>query len=276
MQTQAQRNENFSISCVCACVCVFVVHTSICLCLRLHLHLHLRRSCEPALNNGEKCEAFILKVCDFKQQCQNMQTKLDLEQYCPVKRCMELSLSCEQPAKCSAGKSRGEASAKQLLFGETSTEISKSDQQEFLEKADPSSIVKDVEELSTPLRGSQHQDDDGNNLVAVITGALNSQPADAMAEIIRTHCPNVFLALQSAIAAEVRTACQKLCRRSQGSVLYGNRYESVKEFTFDSIWNEMERNIPFMIQIMSAVSAKNSANISVDLLLSQFTTIHLA
>ena len=271
MQTQAQGNVNFSISCVCA----FVVHTSTCLCLRLHLHLHLRRSCEPALNKGEKCEAFILKVCDFKQQCQNMQTKLDLEQYCPVKRCMELSLSFEQPAKCSAGKSRGEASAKQLLFGETSAEISKSDQQEFVEKADPSSIVNDVEELSTPLRGSQHQDDDGNNLVAVITGALNSQPADAMAEIIRTHCPNVFLALQSAIAAEVRTACQKLCRRSQGSVLYGKRYESVKEFTFDSIWIEMERNIPFMIQ-MSAVSAKNSANISVDLLLSQFTTIHLA
>ena len=72
------------------------------------------------------------------------------------------------------------------------------------------------------------------------------------------------------------TACQKLCRRSQRSVLYGNRYESVKEFTFDSIWNEMERNIPFMIQIMSAVSAKNSANISVDLLLSELTTIHLA
>ena len=191
---------------------------------------------------------------------------------------MELLLSCEQPAKCSAGKSRGEASAKQLLFGETSAEISKSGQQEFVEKekADPSSIVNNVEELSTPLHGSQHQDDDGNNLVAVITGALNSQPADPMAEIIRTHCPNVFLALKSAIAAEVRTACQKLCRRSQGSVLYGNRYESVKEFTFDSIWNELERNIPFMIQIMSAVSAKNSANISVDLLLSQFTMIHLA
>ena len=138
-----------------------------------------------------------------------------------------------------------------------------------MEKADPSSIVNDVEELSTPLRGSQHQDDDGNKLVAVITRALNSQPADAMADIIRTHCPNVFLALKSAIAAEVRTACQKLCRLSQRSVLYGNRYESVKEFTFDSIWNEMERNIPFMIQIMSAVSAKNSANISADLSLSQ-------
>ena len=81
-----------------------------------------------------------------------------------------------------------------------------------------------------------------------------------MSEIIRTHCPSVFLALKSAIAAEVRTACQKLFRRSQGSVLNGNSYESVKEFTFDSIWNEMETKIFLMIQIKSAVSAKNSAN----------------
>ena len=68
-----------------------------------------------------------------------------------------------------------------------------------------------------------------------------------------------------AIAAEVSPACQKLCRRSQGSVLHGNSNESLKEFTFDNIWNEMETNVPLMIQIMSAVSAKNSANISVDI-----------
>ena len=96
-----------------------------------------------------------------------MQTKLELEQYCSVKRCMELSPSCKQPAKHSAGKSRGKASAKQLLFGETSTEVSKSDQQEFVEKADPSSIVNNAEELSTPLRDSQHQDDHENNLGAI-------------------------------------------------------------------------------------------------------------
>ena len=91
-----------------------------------------------------------------------------------MKRCMELSPSCKQPAKRSAGKSRGKASAKQLLFGETSTEVSKSDQQEFVEKADPSSIVNNAEELSTPLRDSQHQDDHENNLGAIISGALNS------------------------------------------------------------------------------------------------------
>ena len=107
-----------------------------------------------------------------------------------------------------------------------------------MEKADPSSIVNNGNELSTPLRGSQHQDDDENNLGAIITGALNSRPTDAMAEIIRTHCPSVFLALKSAIAAEVSTACQKLCRRSHGSVLYGNSYESLKKFTFECCFCE--------------------------------------
>ena len=75
----------------------------------------------------------------------------------------------------------------------------------------------------------------------------------------------MFLELKSAIAAEVSRACQEICRRSQGSVLYGNCHESLQEITFDGIWNKMETKIPFMIQIMSAVSAKNTANISVDL-----------
>ena len=124
--------------------------------LEKNLPSKVHYACGIAINNGDcltklicrKCEAFIHKVCDFKQKCQDMQTKLELdEQYCSVKRCMELLPSCKQPAKRSAGKSRGEASAKQLLFGETSTEVSKSDQQEFVEKADPSSIVNNAQEL---------------------------------------------------------------------------------------------------------------------------------
>ena len=89
-------------------------------------------------------------------------------------------------------------------------------------------------------------------------------PAEVVSEVIRTHCPSVFLALKSAITEEVSTAWQKLCRRPEGSVLYGNRYVNLKEFSFDSLWNEMETNIPFLIQIMSAVSSKSSANTGAD------------
>ena len=96
-----------------------------------------------------------------------------------------------------------EPSAKQLLCGGISTWVSKSDQQEFMEKADPSSIVKDAKKLSTPLCDSEHQDDDEKNLGATIMGPLSSKPANIMAQITRTHCLSVFLALTSAIAMEV-------------------------------------------------------------------------
>lgn len=71
---------------------------------------------------------------DLQQKCQNMETELELEQYCLVERCMELSPSCKQSVKRSAGKREGEASPKQLLFGETTIEVSESDQPGFVER----------------------------------------------------------------------------------------------------------------------------------------------
>ena len=59
------------------------------------------------------------------------------------------------------------------------------------------------------------------------------------------------------INEEINTACQKLCRCSDGSVLYGQSYESLKDFNFDSVWNEIESNIPFVVNIMNAVCGKS-------------------
>ena len=60
------------------------------------------------------------------------------------------------------------------------------------------------------------------------------------------------------VADEIDTACQKLCRRLDGSVLYDNSYEDIKGLNFDRVWNEMETNIPFLIQIMNAVCGKDT------------------
>lgn len=67
--------------------------------LEKNLPSKVHYACGITINDGDfltkliyrKCETFIHKVCDFKQQCQNMQTKLELEQYCSVKRCMEFN-----------------------------------------------------------------------------------------------------------------------------------------------------------------------------------------
>lgn len=80
-----------------------------------------------------------------------------------------------------------------------------------------------------------------------------------MADIIKKHCPSVLSALKMAIVEEINSACKNLCKRSDGSVLYGNSYENLKEFDFENVWNEMETNIPFVIDIMIAVSGKGGS-----------------
>ena len=92
--------------------------------LEKNLPSKVHYACGIAISNGDcltklicrKCEAFIHKVCDFKQKCQDMQTKLELEQYCSVKCCMELSPSCKQPAKRSNGKIKVEERLQQNNF----------------------------------------------------------------------------------------------------------------------------------------------------------------
>lgn len=41
-------------------------------------------------------------------------------------------------------------------------------------------------------------------------------------------------------------------------MLYGNSYESLRDFDFDRVWSEMEKNIPYLIEIMNAVSGTNT------------------
>ena len=69
----------------------------------------------------------------------------------------------------------------------------------------------------------------------------------------------MIAALKLAIKDEITTACQALCRRSDGSVLFSNRnsFETLRDFDFDRVWTEMKTNVPFFMEIMNAVSGKN-------------------
>ena len=142
------------------------------------------------------------------------------------------------------------------MFGETPTQNNEGDIEEPMEK-DSSSFLKPKNakgtEQSPEVCGQEH-------LINVnqIIGALNLMPPSNAAGIIKKHCPNVLSAIGLLISEEVSTACKKLCRRSDGSVLYGNYHESLKEFNFDSVWDEMERNIPFVITLMNNVAGKDS------------------
>ena len=70
----------------------------------------------------------------------------------------------------------------------------------------------------------------------MLSRALNAQDATVLAFIIKERCKNVVAALGKLLIKDIRITSAKLCKRSNGSVLYGNDYDSLKEFSFDKIW----------------------------------------
>ena len=201
-----------------------------------------------------RCESFVFKVSDFKQTSGNIQSELELEQKCSVKRCTELSPSCTKPTKRAATEIHGKTSAKQLVFGQKQFQTNEGDHEEPMEEESSSAPglnnAEEVEESTPEVVCEQINDN-------LIIGALNSKSPSNVVEIIREHCPEVLSSLRLLISEEMNTACQKLCRRSDGSVLYGHGYPSLKDFSFDSVWNEIESNIPFLVNIMNAVCGKS-------------------
>lgn len=53
--------------------------------------------------------------------------------------------------------------------------------------------------------------------------------------------------------------CAKLCKRLQCSILYGNDYDSMKDFDFNNVWLELKTNLPFLVELMNAVSGKENS-----------------
>ena len=206
-----------------------------------------------------KCEGLVSKASDFRQKSQNMQ--MLLEQSCSVKRCVELSPSCKPPSKRLTSDRRHastEGFSKQLTFGESKGQAT---QQVPMEEASLSvlsleSALRESPSLPDVPEVQFNKDSDTEEIVRV----MNSQPAVIVADIVKKRCPRLLAALKLVITDEIATACQMLCRRSDGSVLYSNRdsYESLRDFDFAQVWAEMASNIPYVIEIMNAVSGRNT------------------
>ena len=201
-----------------------------------------------------KCHGFVSKASDFRQRC--MQMQIQLEQLCSVKRCVELSPSCKPPSKRSTSELRrfAESSSEQLNFGEAPAQAI---QREPMKEANPSFLpLASVLQDDTPSLpdASKLIDGDTEEFIRV----TNTQPA-VIADVIKQRSPSVIAALKLTIKDEIAAACQTLCRRSDGSVLYSKRnsFETLKGFDFDRVWTEMKSIVPFFIEIMNAVSGKN-------------------
>ena len=123
-------------------------------------------------------------------------------------------------------------------------------------EAHTSFVVPNPEEglKSIPLPGSRKfilNEDEMQKIIRV----AKSKNAVVVAGIIKKHCPSVLSAHKLSIADEINSSCKKLCKRSGGSVLFGTSYDSLNEFNFDKVWNEMKTSIPsFLIEIFNSVS----------------------
>ena len=57
----------------------------------------------------------------------------------------------------------------------------------------------------------------------IIRAAESKQPV-VFAHIIKEHCPVVLESLKKSIMDDVSSSCKNLCKRSNGSVLFGTTY----------------------------------------------------
>ena len=93
----------------------------------------------------------------------------------------------------------------------------------------------------------------------MIVRAVSHRDAAVLAVILKDHCPGVAEEVKKTIREELKTSCPKLCRRSQGSVFYGYHYNSMRDFDFNKIWLELKTNLPFLVELMNAVSGKENS-----------------
>ena len=93
----------------------------------------------------------------------------------------------------------------------------------------------------------------------MIVRAVSHRDPAVLAAILKDHCPGVAKEVKKTITEELKTSCAKLCKCSEGSVLYGNDYHSMKDFDFNKVWLELKTNLPFLVELMNAVSGKENS-----------------
>ena len=93
----------------------------------------------------------------------------------------------------------------------------------------------------------------------MIVQTISHKDAAVLVAILKDHCPSVVKELKKTVSEEFKTLCAKLCKRSHGSVLYGNDYDSMKDFDFGKVWLELRMNLPFLVELMNAVSGKENS-----------------
>ena len=212
-----------------------------------------------------QCVAFMNKKEDFIVKAQSLQEKPPDE--LSVKRCM-LQSPTQQPSKRTHQINQSQLSSAKQLFTTTTTEADVTVETEASSNAqsqsgnrqavnilpkqssDAGCSFNDTLEVAQSLLTERQQQ--------LITQASNTRYPTVLADILAEHCPTVVNSIKKLICKDTRKSCEKLCGRSQGSVLFGKDYESLQDFDFKKIWNEFKTNLPFLVELMNAVYNNDS------------------
>ena len=88
-----------------------------------------------------------------------------------------------------------------------------------------------------------------------LMSAVKSKYPTVVAEIVKEYCPSILAAIKKTITDKINASCRSLCKRFGGSVLYGNHYESLRDFKFLTIWAELKAKNP--IEVINSISGIN-------------------
>ena len=106
-----------------------------------------------------------------------------------------------------------------------------------------------TQQAATVLRPKSTGDTDRTSLFeaqSLLTEKQQKMVVQAVSHKDATVLAAVVKELKKTIREELKTSCVKLWKRSQGSILYGNDYDSMKDFDFNKVWLELKTNLPFL------------------------------
>ena len=221
----------------------------------------------------KKCITFVKKVHLFKGQCQQAQT--DLKEQITVKRCPVQSpnISNKKPAKrqaMSQHESIEEPEADvpgpitihlDLVQDEyTHVQSTTTSTRSVRSRLDFSSTANSAVIPSSTLITARQ--------IEKITAAARTEDASVLAYIIMKYCPNVVRETKRKITDDIKASCKNLCYRNNGSILHAGRQDSCDmmiNFSFEKVWEEMETNIPFLIEVLNAITGVEGGEAKQDL-----------
>ena len=228
--------------------------------------LKIRKTCGVNISEDDEaskvicrqCVAFVDKMNAFISKVQSMQERPLFDDF-SVKRCIEHSPSNQLSKRHQQGNRAIIGPAKQLFLVNQPTatecgydEITQNPQEERVHQAIllPNATSEAECAFMQPLFTEKQKE--------MISRAVNSGDVVVLVTILKKHCPSVINEIQKLLCDDVRKSSEKLCRRSPAtSVLYGKDYESLSDFHFKKVWDELKANQPFFVQIMNAMFGNN-------------------